>query len=93
MMETAAVMNRGGAWTLRPVLIEGSRLLGKRVGSGKLGRLKVRRNAPQKRVEGQGCVKKGHQERQSKCGCCLHLDQSSQDSVKRVRATDDGTAD
>lgn len=54
MMKTAAVMNRGGAWTLRPVLIEGSRLLGKRVGSGKLGRLKVRRNAPQKASRGTG---------------------------------------
>lgn len=52
----------------------GVQSLGREVGSGKLGGLKVRRNAPQKRVEGQGYVKKGHHEHQSKCGCCLHLD-------------------
>lgn len=54
MIETASVMDGGGAWTLGPVLIEGSCLLGKKVGSGKLGRVKVRRNAPPKASRGTG---------------------------------------
>lgn len=33
MVKGASVMNGGGAWTLGPVLIEVSRLLGKKVGS------------------------------------------------------------
>lgn len=48
MVETATVMNEADAWALRLVLVGEACFYGREVGSGKLGRLEVRRNAPPK---------------------------------------------